>query len=82
MTGEHDTEHSTSPIPLWYITPTNHREKRADEMMREQNEVQGLLSDVAPTILDILGIPKPGVMNGTSLRPVLEKHPPIPTASL
>ena len=82
MTGEHDTEHSTSPIPLWYITPNNHREKRADEMMREQNEVQGLLSDVAPTILDILGIQKPSVMNGTSLRPVLEKHAPISPSSL
>lgn len=73
MTGEHDTEHSTSPIPLWYITPTNHREKKAETMMREQNEVQGLLSDVAPTILDIMGIPKPSAMNGTSLRPILEK---------
>lgn len=74
LTGEKDTEHSTSPVPLWYITPTNHREKNAEEMMREQNEVQGLLSDVAPTVLDILGIPKPGVMNGTSLRPLLEKQ--------
>lgn len=73
MTGGKDTEHSTSPIPLWYITPTNHREKKADEMMREQNEVQGLLSDVAPTILDLLGIEKPSIMNGTSLRSVLEK---------
>lgn len=73
MTGEHDTEHSTSPIPLWYVTPTNHREKKADEMMREQNEVQGLLSDVAPTILDFLGIEKPAIMNGTSLRSILER---------
>lgn len=74
MTGERDTEHSTSPIPLWYITSTNHREKKADEMMREQNEVQGLLSDVAPTILDLLGIEKPPIMNGTSLRSILERH--------
>lgn len=73
MSGQKDTEHSTNPIPLWYITPTNHREKRAEEMMREQNEVHGLLSDIAPTILDILGIPKPSIMNGTSLRPLLEQ---------
>lgn len=73
MTGQRDTEHSTNPIPLWYITPTNHREKRAEEMMREQNEVHGLLSDVAPTILDVLGIPQPDVMNGTSLRSLLEQ---------
>lgn len=74
MSGQKDTEHSTNPIPLWYITPTNHREKKAEEMMREQNEVHGLLSDVAPTILDVLGIEKPGIMNGTSLRPLLERR--------
>ena len=66
-TGEIDTEHSTNPIPLWYITPDNHSEKAADQMMREQNEVNGLLSDVAPTVLDIMGIPKPPEMNGASL---------------
>ncbi len=71
-TGEIDTEHSTNPIPLWYITPDNHREKKAEQMMREQNEVNGLLSDVAPTILDILDIEKPKEMNGSSLLPSLE----------
>ena len=71
-TGEIDTEHSTNPIPLWYITPDNHREKSAEEMMREQNEVNGLLSDVAPTILDLLEIPKPPEMNGASLLTTLQ----------
>jgi len=66
-TGEVDTEHSTNPIPLWYISPDNHREKTAEEMMREQNEVNGLLSDVAPTALAILEIEKPAEMNGESL---------------
>ena len=71
-TGEVDTEHSNNPIPLWYITPDNQREKTADQMMREQNQVNGLLSDVAPTILDILDIPKPSVMNGASLLEILK----------
>lgn len=66
-TGEVDTEHSTNPIPFWYITPDNHREKNADEMMREQNEVNGLLSDVAPTVLEIMDVKKPEAMNGASL---------------
>ncbi len=70
-TGEMDTEHSTNPVPLWYITPDNHREKDASLMMREQNEVHGLLSDIAPTILDIMGIEKPIDMNGASLLPIL-----------
>lgn len=71
-TGEVDTEHSTNPIPLWYITPDNHREKNAEQMMRGQNEVNGLLSDVAPTILDSMGIEKPVEMNGASLLPILK----------
>ncbi len=71
-TGEIDTEHSTNPIPLWYITADNHHEKTAEQMMREQNEVNGLLSDVAPTILDIMGIEKPAEMNGASLLPTLK----------
>jgi len=70
-TGEMDTEHSTNPIPLWYITPDNHREKTSEQMVREQNEVNGLLSDVAPTVLDIMGIEKPQEMNGNSLLSIL-----------
>lgn len=71
-TGETDTEHSINPVPLWYITPDNHREKDATSMMREQNEVRGLLSDVAPTILDIMGIEKPAEMNGSSLLSIMQ----------
>lgn len=71
-TGEIDTEHSTNPIPLWYITPDNHREKSAEEMMREQNEVNGLLSDVAPTVLELMGIAQPAEMNGASLLSLLQ----------
>jgi hypothetical protein len=72
MTGEKDTEHSTNPIPLWFVTSTNHREKKSEDMLRDQNEVHGLLSDVAPTVLDILGIEKPQAMNGTSLLSILQ----------
>ena len=70
-TGEIDTEHSTNPIPLWFITPDNHREMAADQMMREQNEVRGLLSDVAPTVLEAMGVPQPPEMNGSSLMTML-----------
>lgn len=73
QTGERDTEHSTNPIPLWYVTPSNHREKNSSEMVREQSEVHGLLSDVAPTILDIFGLTRPPAMNGASLRQILER---------
>jgi len=71
-TGEADTEHSLNPVPLWYITPDNHREKDSAIMMREQNEVRGLLSDIAPTILDVMGIQQPPEMNGSSLLSILQ----------
>ncbi len=72
QTGQPNTEHSGNPVPLWFITPDNHREKTSEEIARQQNEVGGLLSDVAPTILEIMGIHKADDMNGESLMPLLK----------
>ena len=71
-TGQTDTEHSSNPVPVWYITSDNHREKRAEEIVRQQNEVGGLLSDIAPTVLEIMGLKKPESMNGETLLPMLK----------
>lgn len=71
-TGQIDTEHSTNPVPIWFITPDNHRQKEAEIIVRQSNEVVGLLSDVAPSILDIMGIEKPNEMLGSSLIPLLQ----------
>ncbi|OGI28678.1 MAG: phosphoglycerate mutase (2,3-diphosphoglycerate-independent) [Candidatus Moranbacteria bacterium RIFOXYA12_FULL_44_15] len=69
-TGEVDTEHSINPVPLWFITAQNHRKTKntAEEKVR----VAGLLSDIAPTILEILNIKKPEEMTGESLLPILK----------
>lgn len=71
-TGQVNTEHSTNPVPLWFVTGSNHREKTSEEVVRQQNEVGGLLSDVAPTILELMQIEKPESMNGESLMPMLK----------
>jgi len=71
-TGEINTEHSSNPVPFWFVTPTNHKEKTETEKIRQQSEVGGLLSDVAPTVLDALQIEKPEEMNGESLIPLLK----------
>jgi 2,3-bisphosphoglycerate-independent phosphoglycerate mutase len=71
-TGEVDTEHSVNPVPFWFVTADNHREKNAEDIVREQNEVRGLLSDIAPTILDLMKIEQPEEMNGSSLLPILK----------
>jgi 2,3-bisphosphoglycerate-independent phosphoglycerate mutase len=68
-TGENDTEHSSNPVPFWYITPENHFAKP-----KENREIlsAGILSDIAPTILDVLKIKKPDDMTGESMLNVLD----------
>ncbi len=66
-TGQVITEHSINPVPLWFITKDNHREKSETEIEESQKNISGLLSDVAPTILELFHIEKPTEMNGESL---------------
>lgn len=66
-TGEKDTEHSQNPVPLWFITPDNH-----DNTRKNPINFEGMLTDIAPTILDIFGIKKPAEMTGESLLPKLK----------
>ncbi|MEA1945020.1 MAG: 2,3-bisphosphoglycerate-independent phosphoglycerate mutase, partial [Euryarchaeota archaeon] len=54
--GTPHTAHTTNPVPLILVT---------DQMVRIRN---GKLADIAPTMLEILGIPKPAEMTGESLR--------------
>ncbi|MDD3498253.1 MAG: 2,3-bisphosphoglycerate-independent phosphoglycerate mutase [Candidatus Moranbacteria bacterium] len=71
-TGQAVTEHSTNPVPLWFVTGDNHREKTESDIAKSRNEIHGLLSDVAPTVLDLMGIKKPEEMNGESLLKALK----------
>jgi 2,3-bisphosphoglycerate-independent phosphoglycerate mutase len=71
-TGEVDTKHNTSPIPFWFVTPDNHRKRDEVEIIHNQTEIRGLMSDIAPTILDVMEIRKPDDMQGESLLPSLQ----------
>ncbi len=56
--GQVHTQHTTELVPFIYISEnTNDKKVRAG----------GKLSDVAPTILDLMGVPKPSEMTGISL---------------
>lgn len=56
-TGEIDTEHSLNPVPFMII----------DKDMPARMLPYGALKDISPTILDLMGIPKPTEMTGRSL---------------
>lgn len=58
-TGEIDTEHSTYPVPFIII---GNRYQNQGTMLPS-----GILADVAPTILHIMGIQKPETMTGRVL---------------
>jgi len=70
-TEETNTEHSTFPVPFWYLSPNNHRQKTESEILKVKNGIGGLLSDVAPTILAVMDITVPPEMTGQSLMEVL-----------
>ncbi len=57
--GTIDTGHTDSPVPFVLIEPA----ARAQARLREG----GALTDVAPTILHLLGLPIPAAMTGTNL---------------
>jgi len=57
-TGKPFTAHTTFPVPLYLVVPPM-------AQVRLRND--GILADVAPTILDVLGIPKPKDMTGRTL---------------
>ncbi|HEX3415941.1 MAG TPA: 2,3-bisphosphoglycerate-independent phosphoglycerate mutase, partial [Stellaceae bacterium] len=56
-TGEPHTAHTLNPVPFVVVNPPA-------EIGRLEN---GRLSDIAPTLLDILGLTKPAAMTGHSL---------------
>jgi len=56
-TGQPHTAHTVGPVPLVYVGA------RADATLR----AGGALRDVAPTLLDLLGMPRPAEMSGRSL---------------
>jgi 2,3-bisphosphoglycerate-independent phosphoglycerate mutase len=55
--GQQHTQHTTELVPLVYIGPRKPRFSAPD----------GVLADVAPSVLTLMGLPIPGEMTGHSL---------------
>jgi len=68
-TDEPHTQHTTNPVPLLVV---DH-----DRWMLAPS---GTLADVAPTVLDLMGLPRPEEMTGRSL--LLQALQPQPVAAL
>ncbi|MCK4919065.1 MAG: 2,3-bisphosphoglycerate-independent phosphoglycerate mutase [Candidatus Pacebacteria bacterium] len=62
-TGEKITEHSSNPVPFILI---NNNIRYKEEKNSDQG-IGGMLSDIAPTILELFDIQKPQDMTGRSL---------------
>jgi 2,3-bisphosphoglycerate-independent phosphoglycerate mutase len=56
-TGGPHTAHTTNPVPIWWVT----RDARGRRLR------DGTLADLAPTVLELLGLPIPDEMTGRSL---------------
>ena len=56
--GKPHTAHTTNRVPLALVLPSGERASLRDG---------GRIADVAPTILELLGLPKPAAMTGASL---------------
>lgn len=71
FTGVPETKHNLSPVPIYIVGKEYARtvsQAQIDE--KEQNTI-GILSDIAPTILEIMKLPKPKDMTGESLLKVM-----------
>lgn len=60
LSGEKETKHNTNPVPLCLVADRFQNKKMSEE-------VTGMLADVAPTVLELMGLPKPPEMTGESL---------------
>src|SRR5437588_2202768 len=57
-TGKPFTAHTTNPVPLYLVVP---------QLAHVKLRTDGILADVAPTVLQVLGIKQPQDMTGSSL---------------
>ncbi|MEK9157937.1 MAG: 2,3-bisphosphoglycerate-independent phosphoglycerate mutase [Patescibacteria group bacterium] len=66
-TGDKETKHDDNPVPFHLIAREYQRPRTIEEIQSSKNSVNGLLCDVAPTVLELLGVSQPEEMTGTSL---------------
>ena len=73
-TGESMTEHTTNPVPFFLVGEEFKRKnpRSEEEVEKMFSPSRGIICDIAPTILELMQIPKPAEMTGQSLLKVLK----------
>lgn len=76
ISGEKLTEHSLNPVPFYLVGEQFRlpQEQKKENINKQKTKPGGILTDVAPTILELLGIPKPQEMTGASLLEILMRE--------
>ncbi len=70
--GEEETRHDDNPVPLYMIAKEFERNRSPEEIESAMTSSSGLLADVAPTVLELMGIQKPAEMTGDSLLRIIK----------
>jgi 2,3-bisphosphoglycerate-independent phosphoglycerate mutase len=73
QTGEKITEHSVYPVPFYLVGKEyRFKESKTEKELEDLYKTpQGILSDIAPTILAIIKISQPSSMTGKSLLDII-----------
>jgi 2,3-bisphosphoglycerate-independent phosphoglycerate mutase len=75
-TGEIDKDHTTNPVPFLLIGAEFcfEKGKSRDYLSLSSRVPDGVISDIAPTVLKLMGLPKPKEMTGINLLEGLESN--------
>lgn len=72
LTGLPETKHDPNPVPVYLVAREFQKAKSEFEARLAEAESVGILADVAPTILELMKIPKPKEMTGQSFLGLLK----------
>ncbi|MDP1689450.1 MAG: 2,3-bisphosphoglycerate-independent phosphoglycerate mutase [bacterium] len=71
QTGTPESKHNESPVPVYVVSKHLERVKSESDIIQCERTTIGILSDIAPTVLELMDIKKPANMTGQSLLPYL-----------
>lgn len=65
--GEEESRHNMSPVPFFIVVKEYEHPRSEEELKKSFSGPSGIIADIAPTILQIMGIPQPAEMTSESL---------------